>query len=105
MILGPRVESKLRDRHFVASFYKHRPEVTSPSSIGRKSKELDSREIDPRARQHSAGARFVLFRIDDYADEFSGRELAYDFAVDPRNHRELAGPIGSVVRPADPRSL
>src|SRR6185503_3830823 len=102
-ILGPGVESELRYCQLIALFYEHRAEVASPPSIGRKSKELDSRRINTRSRKHSSSACLVFFRIDNDSNEFSGRELANDFAVDPRYDRELAGPVSTIVRPADPR--
>ncbi len=85
--------------------HEHRAIVARPASIGRPAQELDGVHVDRAFRQNAPGAFFERRIFHQNADPFHARQVAHDFAIEPRNRREFAGPIGSLVRPCQPRGF
>ena len=107
-VLGPAVEAEARDRHLglgVLAPHADGPEVARPAAVGRPAEELDApgRGADPL--EDPPRLRLVRLRGHEDADDLALRQLADDLAVDPRDGREAARPVGEVVRPAEPGGL
>jgi hypothetical protein len=65
-------------------------------------KEFDGSQIGLRFLQHLACALFRFGVADQNAHTLHAGQLADDFRVDPRNGRELSGPVAAIVRPGNP---
>ena len=63
---------------------------------------MDATEVGAGARQVAAGELLLGLMVDQDADDLAGRNLAHDFAIDPADGVELVGPVGGMVRPAEP---
>ncbi len=76
--------------------------VARPASIGGPAEELDGAHVDRAFRENAPDAFFQCGILHQNADLFDARQPPHDIAVDPRNRREFAGPIGTLVRPGQP---
>ena len=104
----PRVEPEPGDAHFALRAFpadEDRAEVARPPAIGRKTEEGHAGWIDPDAGEEPERLRLVRLRRDDDPDDLAGGDHPRDLPVDPGDGRELSGPVGAVVRPADPGRL
>ena len=91
-----------RNRQAFLAADEDRSEVTRPTTVGGKAEKVHAGEIHTDLREYATGLSLLCCGVDQNADHFAPRERADDFAVHPRNRRELTRPIGDVVRPADP---
>jgi hypothetical protein len=104
-VLRPAVEPEAADGDSAASPVapdEGRAGVARPSAIGRDAEELHAGEVDARAREHSPRLRLVGAVLDQDPRRLPRRDPADDLRIDPRDRAEAAGPVGRVVRPADP---
>ena len=105
---GPRIEPEPGDGHFALRALpadEDRAEIARPPAIGRKAEEGDAGWIHPDAREEPGRLRLVRLRLDQNPDGLAGGDRPRDLPVDPGDGRELSGPVGAVVRPADPGRL
>ena len=85
-----------------AVFDEKRAGVAGPASVGRMMKELDRVQIGVALAESPADAGLVAGTIHQNANPLDAREVAHDFAVEPRDGREFSRPIGFFVRPGHP---
>ena len=107
-VFCPGIEFETDDRHLPrlsVVFHENRTGIARPSAIGGKFEELHARRIHTHAFEHATRARFMLFRIHQDANCFAFGEMADNFTVDPVNRLDFTGPVGGIVRPADPGGL
>ena len=106
-VLGPGVEPEARDRDLARRVVLHEdgPEVARPAAVEGEAEELDAAGVHPDAAQDAARERLLARIRDQDADRLAGRDAAHDLAVDPRDRRELARPVGQAVRPGQPGGL
>jgi len=62
-------------------------------------------QITARALQQFDGEFLLGLVPDENADDFAHGNFSRHFAINPRNDREFARPVTSVVRPAEPGGL
>src|SRR3989441_3821025 len=102
LVLRPGVEMEARDGEALISAHENRSEVPRPAAVGRKGQKVRAGEVHSDLLQDSTGLGLLSPGVDQYADHFARRQLANYLAVHPGDRREFPGPIGDVVRPADP---
>src|SRR4029079_4522164 len=95
VVLGPSVEAPVRHGDFSGLVPDEQgARIASPASISRMMKEFDGREVGMALLQDTAHSVVGVGILDQNADTFHAREVAYNLAVEPRNRRELPGPVG-----------
>ncbi len=76
--------------------------IARPTAVCRRVEEFDGCHLRAGFAQNLAGFLLRFFVGDENADFFDARKMADDFAINPGNGRELAGPIGGFMRPREP---
>jgi hypothetical protein len=103
VILGPGIEFPVGDGDFAGGiFYEDGAGIAGPSAICRDAGKFYGGKIGAGIFQDVARGRFGVLSFDEDSHAFDPREMAHDFGVDPGDRREFAGPIGALVRPAEP---
>ena len=76
--------------------------ITHPSAICGDAKEIHGVKICFRFFQHGSNARFGGAVFNEEKNALDARQVANDFREGPRNNRKFPGPVGYLVRPAEP---
>ncbi len=76
--------------------------VAKPGAIGRHEVQADAIRTDRVALENRAGVFVDRFGVAEDFDRFEVGDHACDLTIDPRNRRQLAGPVGFEMRPRDP---
>ena len=64
--------------------------------------EFDLRQVRACASKIIAGQIRLGLMISQYPHNFAWHNLAHDFAIDPPNGVEFAGPVARIMRPGQP---
>ena len=102
-IFGPAIESEMIESDF-AGFVSNadRAGVAQPAAIGGNPEKINCVEICPGFVQDGSNARFggAVFNEEINALDFG--QMADNFREGPGDGRKFPGPIGELVRPAEP---
>jgi len=103
VVLGPGVELPVGDGEVALRiFYEDGAGVAEPDAVGGPGVEVEAGEVGSGAAEMAGGAVLGVFVVDEDVDAFDLGEVADDFAVDPGDGLEFAGPVLGVVGPGDP---
>jgi len=80
-------------------------EVARPAAVEREAEELDAGEVYAHAGEEAPREGLLDGRGHEDAHDLAGGELADDLAINPRDGRELPGPVGEAVGPRQPGGL
>jgi len=84
---------------------RRRCRVAEPDAVVRHDMEATPGVRDAVGGEHGSSVLPNVLVVAEDLDTLVPSEHARDLAVDPRDGRELAGPVGLVVRPGKPRGV
>ena len=103
VVFGPCVEAPVGDADLAAVvFHKDGCVVAGPASVGGNAVEINGVEVCSAFQQGAPRRVLCIWILNQDAHALDAGETAHDLAIHPRDWRELAGPVGSLMWPSDP---